>query len=270
MAAKPTMTPETPTVTAATLRRKRQMRNQPGYDETGEWKAGLDLLADARAYAGDTMLLAFSGGKDSVAMWLWLREVAPDLKIIPFFMDMTPGLKLIEDQLAYYEDFFQTHIIHMVHPSFYGDLNYYTFQTPENVRLIRALDLPNFDRQTIADLLADELNLPLPGPLTAMGLRRKDNPIRSGLMTNARPIGTRKSKHFYPIWDWDTPQVAEIIGRYGVKLPIGYKLWGRNLVNLEYAVLKIVRERWPADFAILQAYYPLIEAEFFRYEKVGQ
>lgn len=54
-----------------------------------------------------------------------------------------------------------------------------------------------------------------------------------------------------------------------MKLPIGYRLWGRNLVNLEYAVLKTVREKFPADFAVIQAYYPLLEAEFVRYEVVG-
>jgi 3'-phosphoadenosine 5'-phosphosulfate sulfotransferase (PAPS reductase)/FAD synthetase len=257
-----------PPVTAATLARKRRNRNAPGYDAAGEWLAGTALLDAARAYAGDTLLLAFSGGKDSVAMWLWLREVAPEVKLIPFFMDMIPGLQLISDMLAYYEDFFQTHIAHMVHPSFYADLIYYTFQTPENVRLIRACNLPPFTRQDVCDLLAEEAGLKR--PLHAMGLRRKDNPIRSGLMTVARPIGTKQSSHFYPIWDWDTAQVASIIKRYGVKLPVGYAYWGRNLVNLEYNVLQQVRSRFPADFAVIQTWYPLIGAEFFRYEVVGQ
>lgn len=257
-----------PTVTAATLARKQKLRNAPGYDAAGEWLTGVDLLNAARAYAGDTLLLAFSGGKDSVAMWLWLREVAPEVRIVPFFMDMIPGLKLIDDMLAYYEDFFGQHIYHMIHPSFYADLNYYVFQTPENIRLIRALDLPNFTRQTVVELVAADAGI-AGRPLHAMGLRRKDNPIRSGLMTVACVIGTKTSSHFYPIWDWTTEQVAEIIKRYGVKLPIGYRLWGRNLVNLEYAVLKTVREKFPADFAVIQAYYPLLEAEFVRYEVVG-
>lgn len=256
-----------PTVTAKTLARKRLLRNAPGYDAEGEWLAGIPLLDAARAYAGDTLLLAFSGGKDSVAMWLWLREVAPDVRIVPFFMDMIPGLKLIDDMLSYYQDFFGQHIYHMIHPSFYNDLNYYVFQTPENVRLIRALDLVWFTRQFVANLVAEDAGVP-GRPLHAMGLRRKDNPIRSGLMTNARVIGTRHSSHFYPIWDWTTPQVADIIRRHGAKLPIGYRLWGRNLVNLEYNVLKQVRVHFPADYEIIKTWYPLIEAEFFRYEVV--
>jgi 3'-phosphoadenosine 5'-phosphosulfate sulfotransferase (PAPS reductase)/FAD synthetase len=257
-----------PTETASTLARKRKNAGRPGYDAAGEWLSGTMLLDAARAYAGDTMLLAFSGGKDSVAMWLWLRQVAPALRILPFFMDMIPGLKLIDDMLAYYEDFFGQHIYHMIHPSFYADLNWYVFQTPENIRLIRACELVDFTRQDICDLLAEEHKLKR--PLCAMGLRRKDNPIRSGLMTNARPIGIKQSSHFYPIWDWTTEQVADIIKQHGVKLPVGYRLWGRNLVNLEYSVLCKVREYFPKDYATILTWYPLADVEFFRYEVVGK
>lgn len=260
-------------VTPHSIRRKAKQRNQPGYDAQGNWLSGVALVESARCYmrdvleCGDHILLAFSGGKDSLAMWLWLREVAPDLRIVPFFMDMIPGLQIVQDMLRYYEDYFGQHIYYMIHPVFYEDLNTYVFQTPENIRLIMALDLPRFDRQVVADLVAEAANVP-GKPLHAMGLRRRDNPVRSGLMTVAGVIGTKRSRHFYPIWDWTTDDVARVIKRHNVKLPVGYALWGRNLVNLEYAVLKQVREYFPQDFELIKTYYPLIEAEFFRYEQV--
>lgn len=257
-------------VTAAGIQRRKAQRNIPGYDANGDALAGLELLDSARAYAGDTLLLAFSGGKDSLAMWLWLREVAPELRLVPFYMDMIPGLSLIDDMLSYYEDFFGVHIYRMLHPVFYHDLNDFILQPPERVRQIRALELPAYERQDVADIVALAAGIQEPRVLHAMGLRRKDNPIRSGLMTVARILGTKTSRHFYPIWDWDTAQVAAIIKRHGAKLPVGYRFWGRNLVNTQYAVLKPLRDNFPAEFAVVQEWYPLVAAEFFRYEVVGR
>lgn len=68
---------------------------------------------------GDTILLAFSRGKDSIAAWISLRDSKLFKRIIPIYLYLVPGLNFEEDDLKYFEDVFQTHIMQLPHPSLY-------------------------------------------------------------------------------------------------------------------------------------------------------
>jgi hypothetical protein len=59
-----------------------------------------DLIAAYKERYGDKTLLAFSRGKDSIAVALALRD---DIEVIPFHYDDLPGLEFVEESLAYYE-----------------------------------------------------------------------------------------------------------------------------------------------------------------------
>jgi len=66
----------------------------------------------------DTVVPAFSCGKDSVAAWLALRA-AGFTRIIPMYRYLIPDLGFIERSLAYYENFFGTPIYRVAHPSLF-------------------------------------------------------------------------------------------------------------------------------------------------------
>lgn len=88
-------------------------KDDPGAGLDGKPLAGLDLIKRVKEITGDTILLSFSGGKDSIAMWLYLRE---HFEIIPYFLYWVPGLSFVEESMAYYEDFFDTEIVKCLTP----------------------------------------------------------------------------------------------------------------------------------------------------------
>ena len=77
----------------------------------------------------DTAILAFSTGKDSIAAWLQMRRYFK--RIVPYYCYSVPNLGFVERSLAYYEDFFGTHIYRLPHRSLYRCLRGLVFQPPE-------------------------------------------------------------------------------------------------------------------------------------------
>jgi 3'-phosphoadenosine 5'-phosphosulfate sulfotransferase (PAPS reductase)/FAD synthetase len=234
-------------------------------DEKGRPLAGRPLIQAVKENVGDTILLSFSGGKDSLATWLYLRD---HFNIIPFFMWWCPGMKFPEASLDYFEAFFDTHIIRLPHPLFWQKLREEVFQPPERIGLIRAMRLPPFSFAELEGALADQLDLhPY---VTACGMRAKDNINRRNLILQKGAVGTAKRKFFYPIWDWDINQVVDTIREHGAKVPAEYHIWGRTLAAWDYEYLKPMQRHYPEDYALLKEWLPLIDLELFRYEVVGK
>jgi hypothetical protein len=228
--------------------------------------AGDALLGQAREVTGDTVLLSFSRGKDSLAMWLYLR---PHFKIIPYHLDWLPGLSFVEDSLKYYEDYFGTPIYRLPHPMFYEYLRSYMWQTPEQGVALMRLNLPDYDLADVDNLLCAAYATPT--TYTAIGMRAKDNLERRRLLWQQGSLAAPESRrrYFYPVWDWNVEQVAAIIKRHGVKLPLDYQYWGRTIAAFDYQFLKPLSVHFPADYQRVREWFPLIDLELFRYERVG-
>ncbi len=96
--------------------------------EDGSYLAGQDLLDFVKAERGDTLLLSFSRGKDSIAAWLYLRD---HFTIVPYYLYLVPGMSWEEESLTYYEEVFGQHIIRLPHPLFYKLLHDFVWQTPD-------------------------------------------------------------------------------------------------------------------------------------------
>ncbi len=255
----------TPATTPATTRRRNE--SDIGFDATGRPLAGLELIERVKSagLAGGTILLSFSLGKDSIAMWLYLRE---HFDIIPYFLYWVPHLSFVDAALDYYEDYFQQEIIKLPHPLFYQMLRTYAYQEPHALALLAALDLTDFDFAFIDDAIA--LYEGLDAPFCAIGMRAADNIDRRNLIQQQGSVGIKKRRYYYPIWDWTVDQVGRIIIDNRVKLPADYKYWGRTLAAFDYQYLKPLRDAFPADYARIREWFPLIDAEFFRYEAMAK
>ena len=92
-----------------------------------------ESLCRTMAEECDTAILAFSTGKDSIAAWLQLRKYFKH--VIPYYCYTVPGLEFVENSLAYYEDFFGTHIYRLPHRSLYRLLRNLVFQSPEHMTM---------------------------------------------------------------------------------------------------------------------------------------
>ena len=87
----------------------------------------------------EPVALSFSCGKDSIAAWLAMREYG--IEIVPVYFWLVPDLEFVNEELAYFEDFFGTHIHRYPNPSFFRLINHFVDQPPERLRFIEAADL---------------------------------------------------------------------------------------------------------------------------------
>jgi hypothetical protein len=220
--------------------------------------SGSQVIADIRRRT-DTILLAFSCGKDSIAAWLECRKHFS--RVVPFYMYLVPELEFVNRSLAYYEGFFGTRIIRLPHPSLYRMLNRGVFQAPENRDVIVSAKLPEFEYGDVYKILRDENNLP--AAYCASGVRAVDSPYR---MVSIKMHGAinHKKQQFYPIWDWHKPRLIGTIQNAGVKLPVDYRVFGRSFDGLDYRFMEPMSRVFPADYARVLEYFPLVGAELAR------
>lgn len=237
-----------------------------GYDDNDNPLKGRELLDLARQERGDTVLLSFSG-KDSLACWLYLLE--NDFKVIPYHLDQIPGLSWVNQNIAYYEQYFGQHIIRLPHPHFWQYLNEFHYQPPDRVAKIRTLDFPDYDFYQIEDLICQVRDIPKPWPFAAIGMRSADSLARMRMIQQMGALSTGQRRFFYPIWDWKLDDLAAYLNRFDVKLPIDYHYWGNTTTTWIYRYMKPLRDNFPEDWERIKQWFPLIELELFRYEVVN-
>jgi hypothetical protein len=136
---------------------------------------GDDLIAAYKERYGDKTLLAFSRGKDSIAVALALRD---KIEVIPFHYDDLPGLEFIEESLAYYEKhLFGRHILRMPHPKFYEHLRDVIYQPIRRAEILTAASIPILNHNDVLRMVKDQEGIE--GEiLSATGLRALDNAVR--------------------------------------------------------------------------------------------
>lgn len=212
-------------------------------------------------------LLAFSCGKDSIAAWLALRPHFDE--IIPIYRYLVPGLEFIEESLSYYERFFGARIRRFPHPSLHRMLRNLVFQAPENCLLIeqRERRITGYDYIDSNVQAARDAGLP-ETTLCASGVRAADSPMRRIHFKKHGPI-TEKQRAYYPVWDYTKAGLLRIMGEAKIKVPIDYQLFGRSFDGLDYRFLAPIKKHFPRDYARLLEFFPLAEAELFRFERAA-
>lgn len=210
----------------------------------------------------DTVLLAFSCGKDSLGCWLELRKHFR--RIVPFYMYLVPELEFIERSLAYYEQFFGCRIARYPHPSLYRMLRNQVFQPPEHRLTIEAAQLPIFDYRAVYGMVREKEGLP-DECYAASGVRAVDSPYRMIAIKRYGPIN-HKAKQFYPIWDWNKERLLAEIQQSKALLPVDYRLFGRSFDGLDFRFLDGIKRHFPRDYQRILDYFPLADLELKRRE----
>ena len=208
----------------------------------------------------DTILLAFSCGKDSVGAWLECRKYFR--RIIPFYMYLVPGLKFVERSLAYYENWFGAPIMRVPHPSLYRMLNALVFQPPERAAGIRAHRLVNFDYTDVYKLIRAKHGL-TDAAYCATGVRAVDSPYRMIALKRYGAVNVAKTS-FWPIADWHKDRLLAEITQAGVQLAADYRVFGRSFDGIDYRFLEPIRRTWPDDYRRILEWFPLAGLELQR------
>lgn len=226
--------------------------------------SGEEVIASIREQT-DTILLAFSCGKDSIATWLACRD---SFRIVPYYMYLVPDLEFVEESVCYYERFFGCRIMRVPHPSLYRWVNEMVFQPPERCAVIERHAPEDFDYLNMQDTIRDALGLS-DRCYTASGVRAVDSPLRMTALKKWGAISHVK-KQFFPVWDWRKDRLIATIAGAGCKLPLDYELFGRSFDGLDYRFLKPIKDHLPRDYARILEWFPLAEAELKRREYAEQ
>jgi len=230
--------------------------------------SGPETIAAVRAKQQDT-ILAFSSGKDSIAAWLELRESFEN--VYPFYLYGVPDLEFVDESLDYYERFFHTKILRYPHPSLHRKLRNFVFQPPENCLVIeqamRMRMLPKFEYEDVRQSVVDKFDLP-EETLYADGVRAADSPIRRLSILKHGSITWSQHK-YHPVWDWKKADLVACLQKYGVKLPVDYKLFGRTFDGVDLRFLLPLKKHRPKDYKKVLDFFPLADLEIFRWEKAN-
>ncbi len=213
-----------------------------------------------QALAGQTVLLAFSRGKDSLAAWLALRDAG--VNVVPYHLYLIPDLQWVNESLAYYEDWFGTKIINLPHPSLYRWLAHLMYQPPERCRVIEAARITVPSYADINAMLRENFSLP-PDAWVCDGVRAADSPNRRTAIASYGPVN-QQIRTQKVVWDWRKQQVMDAIRAAGVQLPPDYAWFGRSFDGLDRRFLEPVRQNAPADYAQILAWFPLAGLELHR------
>lgn len=218
------------------------------------------LLACERvAEQTDTIVLKFSGGKDSVASWLRCRAFFPH--ILPIYHYWCPDLAFVERTLQMYEAFFGQPIIRAPHPNFLNFQATGAYQTPHRLNVCTAYNLASSDYDDIVRFVAEDAGLL--NPWVAMGLKTFDSPIRAKAIA-AHGAWTPANRFFYPVADWKHRDVYAFLQAHQCPLSQDYADFGRSYDGFQYRYLVVIRDKYPEDYARIKAWFPLVDAELMR------
>lgn len=211
----------------------------------------------------DTVVLAFSRGKDSICAWLQLRrywtapgQIIPITKVFPNKAGTGP-LRFEEESLRYYEQFFGTRIYRIFHHEYIRQLAYLLMQPPDRrdaiarlqaQRLVQVLDNADRDKQILRIVK---------GAWICTGLRMWDSLQRQRtIKKNGSVYPTRKL--FYPIFDWKNARQYDELEQAGVRLPLDYLYGGRSFEGLSYEMVEMMKTHYPDDYAAALFWFPMV------------
>jgi 3'-phosphoadenosine 5'-phosphosulfate sulfotransferase (PAPS reductase)/FAD synthetase len=213
--------------------------------------------------SGDTVILMFSRGKDSIASYYQLKKFFKTIHLV--YKYRVPELKFVEESLKYFEDKFQQKIIQIPHPAFFNQINHFIFQDPNQANFIQYVGLPTHTQKEFDEWLP--IDLDCPNAYIASGVRQNDSLMR-GMVIRKYGAFNEKAKTFYPVYDWTNDQIRDCLKENDVKLPIDYEIWGKSMDGIDYRFIKPLKERLPEDYKIVKKYFPLIDLEIMRYEQI--
>jgi hypothetical protein len=68
------------------------------------------------------------------------------------------------------------------------------------------------------------------------------------------------------VWDMRKADLEAMFRRENVRLPVDYKIWGRTFDGIDLRFLVPLKKHFPRDYQRVLEFFPLADAEIFRWE----
>lgn len=213
-----------------------------------------------------TTLCSFSGGKDSLATYLQVRDHFEN--VVPFYLHGVPDLEFVEDNLQYYEGLIGRKIIRLPQPKFYAMLNDLTYQPPDEARhnLIWSWCLPNHTHEEIHEAVCKCEGLDPDVTYTAIGLKYADS-IQRRTSLSKNGLVTHSRRKYYPIAEYTKQNVVDAVRNAGWKLPSDYRYFKDSMDGLQIRYLLPIKKHFPRDYEKILEWFPMCAMEILRYER---
>lgn len=210
----------------------------------------------AQSKVTDSVLVGFSGGKDSIVTIDLCFKHFKNVKA--FFMYMVEGLSFQESLLQWYEKRYDTEIIRVPHFENSNDMRFGVFRNMDfDVPVITITDVYNYVRQQTGI------------HWIAAGERIDDSLIRRAMIKNSSSIDKKRGR-FYPVAYWSKKDIMEYIKFHKLKLGEDSKRFGFSFRGLDGQQLIFIKNFYPDDYKKILRVYPFAEAAVKRFEEYGK
>jgi phosphoadenosine phosphosulfate reductase len=208
-----------------------------------------------QASVTDSVIVAFSGGKDSIVTLDLCFKYFKNVQ--PFFMYLVPNLEFQESMLQWYEKKYNTEIIRIPHFELSEFLKYGSFAPPDfDVNVVGINDTYEYLRQrTGIDWIA-------------AGERCADSIVRNAMIKKSGSIDYKRGR-FYPLAYWKKQEVMQYIKYKKLYLSPEQKKIGFSFRSLAGKELATVKELYPNDFEKILQLFPFAGAaveHYYNYE----
>lgn len=203
----------------------------------------------------DSVLVGFSGGKDSAACLDLCFRYFKNVK--PYFMYLVPGLEFQERTLAYYEDRYKTEFLRVPHFMLSDFLRYGTYRMPDlDVPLIKTVELYNYLREKSGIYWI------------AAGERIADSVVRRAMIKESSSIDMKRGR-FYPLAYWEIKHIRSYNKQRRLPLSLENEAMGHSFRSLMYEDLKDIKKFFPNDYDKIKSMFPLVDVELKREDFYG-
>lgn len=190
-----------------------------------------------------------------------MRKFFTDIR--PFYRMTVPGLKFIERNLAYYEQFFGTPITRIPGEFFWNSVDQGIFMPHDRLEWLRKQTIyRELDVETVRSVMREHIGHE--DAWVGVGWKRMDTIARAFAMKRKGPVDEDEGV-FYPVFDWSSSDIEREVKAAGVKLPIDYELFGRSFDSFRGRFLVPIKKHFPEDYEQIKKFFPLVDLELLRF-----
>lgn len=193
----------------------------------------------------DSVLVGFSGGKDSVTCLDLCFKYFKNVK--PFFMYIVPGLEFQERTLRFYENKYNTDIIRVPHFMIGEWLRYGTYRLPDlSVPMVKTVELYNYLREVSGIYWI------------CCGERIADSIVRRAMIKQSSSIDTKRGR-FYPVAYWNVNHIRSYNKHHKLPLSLENIALSHSFRSLMPQEMAEIREKFPDDYEKIKSMFPLVD-----------